>query len=430
MRRLYSLLLYLLLPLVLLYLLFRGFRDRRYLSRWAERFGFFTAPADSGGIVVHAVSMGEVNAASVLIRGLADAYPNDRLCVTAFTPTGSARIRELFGDSVFHVYSPLDLPGAVNRFFNRVRPRLLVIMETEIWPNLYHQAARRGIPIVVANARISDHSLNSYQRFRRLTAGALANADCIAAQSRQDGDRLMSIGAPQDRVQVTGNLKFDLALPPSLHEEGESIRLAWGPHRPVLVAGSTHEKEETVVVGVFRRLLGQFPDALLVLAPRHPERFSRAAQSARSSGLEVSLRSESPVCRPQTQCFVIDTMGELQRYYAAGDAAFVGGSLEPIGGHNPLEPAALSKPVLFGPHMFNFADISRQLLQAGAALEVANGQELEEQLTRLFRDPVLRDDMGRAAHQLFKNGQGAVDRTLQIIDRILNTLPDQPTQPR
>ena len=419
MRRLYSLLLYLLMPLVLLYLLFRGFRDRRYLSRWAERFGIFTPPAKTGGIMVHAVSMGEVNAASVLIRGLAAAYPGEPMYVTAFTLTGSARIRELFDDSVFHVYSPLDLPGAVGRFFDRVRPRMLVIMETENWPNLYFQAAKRNVPILVANARISDHSLQSYLRFRRLTAGALENVECIAAQSEQDGDRLRAIGANPAHVHLTGNLKFDLTLPPRLHEEGDSIRLAWGPHRPVLVAGSTHEKEEAVVVRVFKRLLGQFPDALLVLVPRHPERFSRAAQSARSSGLQVSLRSESPVCPPETQCFVIDAMGELQRYYAAGDAAFVGGSLEPIGGHNPLEPAALSKPVLFGPHMFNFADISRQLLEAGAAIEVADGKELEAQITSLFQDPALRADMGRAAHQLFKNGQGATDRTLLLVEKVL-----------
>ena len=419
MRRLYSLLLYLLLPLVLLYLLFRGFRDRRYLSRWAERVGFLSAPAETGGIVVHAVSMGEVNAASVLIRGLAAAYPDTPICVTAFTPTGSNRIRELFDDSVFHVYSPLDLPGAVSRFFDRVRPRMLVIMETEIWPNLYHHAASRNIPIMVANARISDQSLQSYQRFHRLTAGALENVDCIAAQSEQDGDRLRTIGANPAHVHVTGNLKFDLTLPSSLHEEGDSIRLAWGSHRPVLVAGSTHEKEEAVVVRAFKRLLGRFPDALLVLVPRHPERFSRAAHSARSSGLQVSLRSESPVCPPQTQCFVIDAMGELQSYYAAGDVAFVGGSLEPIGGHNPLEPAALSKPVLFGPHMFNFADISRQLLESGAAIEVTDGEKLEAQVTRLFQDPILRDDMGRAAHQLFKNGQGAVDRTLFLLEKVL-----------
>lgn len=417
MRRLYSLLLYLLLPLVLLYLLFRGFRDRRYLSRWAERFGFFRAPTETGAIVVHAVSMGEVNAASVLIRGLATAYPDAPICVTAFTPTGSGRIRELFGDSVFHVYSPLDLPGAVSRFFNRIQPCMLVIMETEIWPNLYHQAARRNIPLLVANARISDHSLQSYLRFRRLTSAALDNADCVAAQSEQDAGRLRDIGACPGRIHVTGNLKFDLTLPPNLHEEGNSIRLAWGPHRPVLVAGSTHEKEEAVIVNVFQRLLGRFPDALLVLVPRHPERFNRAAQSAHSSGLKVSLRSDSPVCPPQTQCFVIDAMGELQRYYAAGDAAFVGGSLEPVGGHNPLEPAALSKPVVFGPHMFNFADISRQLLEAGAAIEVADGPALETQISRLFEDPVLRDDMGRAAHELFQNGQGAVDRTLALVER-------------
>lgn len=421
MRWLYSLLLYLLTPIVLLYLFARGLRDRDYLRRWSERFGFFDTMPGKDSIVIHAVSMGEVNAASPLIREIARRYPDVPLCLTTFTPTGSSRVRQLFGEDVFHVYSPLDLPGAVSRFFRRVQPRLLIVMETEIWPNLFQAAASRDIPIVIANARISDHSLDHYRRFRALTAGALERVDKIAAQSTLDATRMMTIGAQQQNVTVTGNLKFDVSLPASLAEEGEVIRQAWGAQRPVLLAGSTHEADEAVVLGSFANLLEEFPNALLVLVPRHPERFSRAAQSARDRGLEVALRSDCPSCSASTQCFVIDTMGELLRYYAASDVAFVGGTFEPLGGHNLLEPAALGKPVLVGPHTFNAPDIASQLIDGGAALQLANETEFEAAVRRLFAEADLRDRMGRAGIELVKNGQGALKRTLEVIDQVLKS---------
>lgn len=415
MRNLYSLLLYLLIPLVLAYLFLRGLRDRGYLARWPERFGSFDAPTHPGGIWVHAVSMGEVNAAATLIRGLNAAHPGMPLTITTFTPTGSERVRELFGEEAFHVFVPFDLPVSVNRFLDRVQPELAIILETEIWPNLYHQAARRGIPTLLVNARISDRSFSRYLRFRRLVAQALADVTQVAAQSERDAARLEELGAPADRVTVTGNLKFDLNLPPSLHEEGESIRTAWGSQRRVLVAGSTHEDDERPLLQAFDGLLREFPEALLVLVPRHPERFGRAAALARAAGLNVSLRSEGVSCPPGTQCFVIDAMGELLRYYAAGDVAFVGGSLADIGGHNTLEPAALAKPVVVGPHTANFADITGQLLEAGAALQVADGGELEAALNRLFSEADTRDRMGLAGRELVKRGQGAVERTLAIV---------------
>ena len=418
MRSVYSFLLYLLMPLVLLYLFLRGLRSREYLSRWSERFGYIDPPADHGGIWVHAVSMGEVNAASTLIQGLQKQYPDSPLYITTFTPTGSSRVRELFGNTVFHIYSPFDLPGSVNRFFEQLRPGLAIILETEIWPNLLHAAASRGIPSVIVNARISDRSFGSYLRFRKLTSMALGQVSRIAAQSATDAKRLLEIGAPENIVSVTGNLKFDVSLPPSLLEQGESIRLAWGTNRLVLVAGSTHENDEMPVLKAFANLLDEFPDALLVLVPRHPERFARAAALARAAGLRVSLRSENASCTPDIQCFVIDAMGELLSYYAACDIAFVGGSLEPIGGHNVLEPAALCKPVLVGPHTFNFADITQQLVEANAAIQVEDGEEFERVLRSLFAEPETRDRMGRAGSKLVKNGQGAVRRTLAIIGEV------------
>lgn len=406
-------------PLVLLYLFLRGLRSRGYLERWSERFGRFDPPGQTGGIWIHAVSMGEVNAASALIKALVERYPDRPLYITTFTPTGSERVRELFGDTVFHVYSPLDLPGAVGRFFDRLQPGLAIIMETEIWPNLYYEAEKRGIPSLIANARISDNSYARYRRFGKLTASTLAKVAWIGAQSEKDAGRLRDIGAPPERLAVTGNLKFDVKLPPSLLEQGDSIRLAWGPNRLVLVAGSTHEEEEGIVLRDFLKLLADYPDALLVLVPRHPERFGRAAQAARTAGLRVSLRSERGVCPPQTQCFVIDAMGELQRYFAACDVAFVGGSLERIGGHNVLEPAALAKPVVVGPHTFNFADITQQLVEAGAAVQLEDEKGFEAAVRQLFEEPETRDRMGQAGHELFLSGQGAVVRTLEIIDSLL-----------
>ena len=422
MRWFYSLILYLATPLILLYAAIRGLRDRDYLKRWPERFGFFEPPESTGGIVIHAASVGEVNAAAILIKPLRERFPGLTLCLTTFTPTGSGRALELFKGEVFHVYAPLDYPGATRRFFERARPGLLIVMETEIWPNFYYQASRREVPMMIANARISQNSIKGYRRFRWIIATTLGRVSFIGAQSKSDAGRLIEIGADSARLEVTGNLKFDLKLPPSLIESGEAIRQNWGVNRPVLVAGSTHEGDEQAVIEAFRGLLKQFPNALLVLVPRHPERFGRAAQLARSSGLEVSLRSESINCPASTQCFIIDTMGELLRYYAACDVAFVGGSLATMGGHNALEPAALAKPVLFGPHTFNFEDITAQLLNAGAAIRVSNARELEQETMRLFTQPDLRDQMGQAGLELVRSGQGALAKTLKIVQKLSQNL--------
>ncbi|MFC1689207.1 lipid IV(A) 3-deoxy-D-manno-octulosonic acid transferase [Pseudomonadota bacterium] len=419
MRKLYSLFIYLLTPLALLHLAFRGLRNRDYLKRWPERFAFFDAQPDNGGIVVHAASMGEVNAASTLIRELQKRFPELPLTITTLSPTGSDRVKTLFPDSVFHVYAPLDLPGAVRRFFDRTRPTLLIIMETEIWPNLYYEAASRSVPIVIANARISESSIGAYRRLTQFVGPALRSVSRIAAQSQLDADRLVEIGANLGAITITGNLKFDVTLPPSLLEQAEPIRLAWGTERTVLLAGSTHEGDEVAVLKAFKALRNDFPAALLVLVPRHPERFARASQLARAAGLQVSMRSEGISCPRTTECFIIDSMGELLLFYAACDVAFVGGSIDKIGGQNVLEPAALGKPVIVGPHTFNFKEITGLLIDQDAALQVNDATELEQAARRLFSDPELRDQMGRAGIELVKSGQGALARTLVVIENVL-----------
>ena len=419
MRLFYNIAIYLLTPVLLLHLIWRGLRDRDYWRRWSERFGFFQPPKLTHGIVVHAVSVGEVNAAIPMIRGLQARWPEIPIVVTGFTPTGSARIQDVLADTVFHIYAPLDLPGAVKRFYTHLKPRMLIIMETEIWPNLYRRAEQLGIPVVIANARVSEKSLKGYQMLPRLSAKVLGSVAWAAAQSETDAARLIQCGVDASRVDVTGSLKFDIRVPASLLEEGEIIRLGWGFSRPVLLAASTHEGDDEPILEAFVEILKNHSDALLVLVPRHPERFGRAAQLAKNQGLTIQLRSETEICEPQTNCFVVDAMGELLRYCAAADVAFVGGSFAPLGGHNVLEPAALGKPVIFGPHMFNFAEISARLVQRGAAMEVADAEQLATAVSALFFDPNRCDQMGSAGLRLVSEGRGALSRTLDQIEKIL-----------
>ena len=419
MRFFYSFLVVLATPFVLLYFALRGLRDRAYVSRWAERFGFIATHGQRGCIWVHAASVGEFNAASPLIRGLLKNYPEIPLTVTTLTPTGSERVTRELGDKVYHSYIPLDLPGAVRRFLHSLQPRLIIIMETEIWPNLYLQSKRQDIPLLMANARLSRRSLERFQYLPGFAGDILQTVAWIGAQSEADADRLVSCGARHRYVEMTGNLKFDLSVPASLEERAQALRLSWGPERPVLVAGSTHEADEKVILPAFTELLKTLPDALLVLVPRYPERFTRATQLARAAGLSTQLRSEGEICSAHTQCFVIDSIGELMRYYACADVAFVGGSMGEQGGHNALEPAALGKPVLLGPNMDNAREIATQLLHCNAARRVTNQREFLQAAEQLLTDGALRDHMGQAGRDLVEKNKGALDITLAAIKNLL-----------
>lgn len=419
MRLIYSLAMYLATPFVLIYFGLRGFRDPRYRARWGERLGFAFARRAGDGVLIHAASVGEVNAASPVVSALLERRPDVAVTVTSFTPTGSQRVRELFGDRVAHQYLPLDLPDAVRRFLDHLDPALLVIMETEIWPNLYAAALERNLPIMLANARLSEASKSGYRRASALVRPAFAATDAVLAQTEDDAARFVECGAVAERVSVAGNLKFDVAVPAMVAETGDLLKTAWGVNRPVLVAGSTHEGDEAELLAAFNTLLRSQPDALLVLAPRHPERFARTAGDARDLGLDVYLRSEIRVPPPECQCLVVDAMGELQGYYAAADVTFVGGTIEPLGGHNLLEPAALGKPLLIGPHTDNVAEIAAQLLAAGAALRVNDRLEIADAALRLLTDPAARDRMGQAAFRLVESGRGALKRTLAEIERWL-----------
>jgi 3-deoxy-D-manno-octulosonic-acid transferase len=419
LRYLYTFVMYLATPLIVLRLLIRGARYGNYHRRWPERFGLFQKPEFSGSLWVHAVSVGEVNAAEPLIKALQVAYPHAPLVVTTVTPTGSERVRQLFGDAVFHVYLPYDLPFAVQRFLHRVKPRMAIIVETEIWPNLYFACRRSGIPLMIVNARLSERSLRGYRPARGLVRAALRCVSQISAQSRTDAARYRMLGAPADKVVVSGNLKFDMPVPEGAQEHGEAMRLQWGALRPVWMAASTHEGEELAVLEAHLEVLTRLPDALLLLAPRHPDRFRLVEHLVRNLGFSAGTRSADGVPVTGQQVFVIDAMGELMPFFAASDLAFVGGSLVPIGGHNVLEPAALSRPVLVGPHTFNFDDITQILIREGGARRVARSEELGAAVLQLLRDPAALETMGRCAREVFDSQRGAVPRVMGLIDGLL-----------
>lgn len=418
LRGLYSAVLYLLVPITLYHLIWRGFRQRAYFQRWDERYASYTQPGLPAPVWLHAVSVGEVNAAAPLVDRLRAAHPDLHLVVTTITPTGSERVRALWGDAVAHVYLPYDLPGAVDRFLRHFRPALALIVETELWPNLLFGCRTRGIPTCILNARLSARSLRGYRLLAPLIRRALAGVQLVAAQSQEDAQRFIALGAEPARVQATGNLKFDLP-PPQAEEFVAEFRAALGQPRPVWIAASTHEDEEVPVLEAHARLRQQYPDALLLWAPRHPERFRAAAQRAREAGFAVAQRSAQAWPQAQTEVFVVDTLGELLNFYACAQVAFVGGSLQAIGGHNLLEPAATGTVILSGPHLHNFADIARRLREAQAMQLVADASALAQALARLFAHPKERHAMAQAAKRLLEEGRGALARTLALIAPLL-----------
>jgi 3-deoxy-D-manno-octulosonic-acid transferase len=419
MRLLYLCVVYLLAPLVGMAMLLRGFRDHSYWHNFAERFGFGTTPHAGSCIWVHAVSVGEIQASAALVRALREHYPDVPLVVTTVTPTGAQRARALFAGLAHVRYVPYDLPGSVRRFFDRVRPRLAIILETELWPNLYHECGRRGVPLVLASARISPRSIGRYRRLAALFREALANGIVIAAQSPADAERFRFIGANPRRTHVMGNIKFDFALPEAAAARGAALRAEHAAGRPVWVAGSTHAKEEDILLEAHRRVREHHPDALLVLVPRHPARFDEVRDALEGQGVHFAARSRDERCVPGTEVYLGDTLGELVLLYAAGDIAFVGGSLVPIGGHNLLEPAALGLPILSGPYTFNAEDIAQLLIAEGGAEVVASAEALAARLVQLFGDAPGRARIGACGKAVVEANRGALSRLLALLAPVL-----------
>ena len=422
MRFLYLAAVYLAAPIISAMLAARGLRDRSYWHNFGERFGL--GPRLEGfPIWVHAVSVGEVQAAAALVVALRDRYPEIPVLVTTFTPTGAARARTLFRGTAEVRYLPFDLPGSVRRFLDRTRPRLAVIMETELWPNLYRQCRLRRIPLVIASARLSRRSTDRYRRLGALFTETVAGGVVVAAQGEGDAERFRALGAAAERTHVTGNIKFDFTLPPDIDERGAALRAQYAPNRAIWVAGSTHGGvEEEAVIAAQRQVSAAHAGTLLVLAPRHPNRFGEVASSLERQGLVFTRRSQSSATDAAGEVpsvLLLDTLGELLYFYAAADVAFVGGSLVPVGGHNLLEPAALGLPVLTGPNNSNGEDVARLLVDCGAAKIVHSGAELAGRVAELLSDQALRVVMGSRGRAAIDRNRGALEKVLRLINSLL-----------
>ncbi|WP_129139795.1 lipid IV(A) 3-deoxy-D-manno-octulosonic acid transferase [Modicisalibacter coralii] len=406
-RRLYSGVLYLAAPLIG----WRVWRESAPGHPRRERLGCIPRQAPAPRLWIHTASVGEVVTAAPLIRGLIQRYPATAIIVTTMTATGAERVDSLFRGEVSHYFLPLDFPGATRRFLDRLAPTLAIVAETELWPNLLEACAQRSVPVLLANGRLSEGAFHTYRRFAALSHGMLQQVAWVGAKSSLDAERFRALGCPSERVVVTGALKFDLQVDERLRADSERLRSRWG-ERPVWVAGSTHPGEDEAVLAAHARLRRSHPQALLVLVPRHPQRFEAVAELCRSQGVSLARRSRGETPTADTAVLLGDTMGELMRFYGAADLAFVGGSLVPVGGHNLLEPAALGTPVLSGPQLDNLREIADTLAAANARCEVSDGDALGDALIALFDDPDERRRLGAAGQAVVDDNRGALARTL------------------
>jgi 3-deoxy-D-manno-octulosonic-acid transferase len=421
LRFLYSWLIRCAVPVALAAILWRGFSDRHYWQGMAERLGFGRA-LFAPSIWLHAVSLGEMSAAAPLARALRSRFPDMTLVVTTATPAGRARAAALFEGGADIRYLPYDTPGAVSRFLKRTRPRAAIIMETELWPNLLRECERGGIPVLLASARLSSRSVSLYRRFGGLFAGVFSKNLVVAAQSAEDAERFKSIGAAAEQTLVVGNVKFDVGVDAGIELAGRALRATLAGARPVWIAGSTHAGEEEQLLDAHSSLLTSIPNAVLLLVPRHKDRFAAVAELLSRRGVRFARRSrmasgeEAPQLPGDSPVLLVDTVGELATLYASADVAFVGGSLTTVGGHNLLEPAALGLPVLTGPSYFNGKEIAQLLLARGAALEVRGAEDLAATLQRLLAAPQLREQIGIIGKEIIAANRGSVARLLELIE--------------
>lgn len=421
-RTFYTVLLYVLLPAILIRMWLRGAKSPEYRRRWNERLGLVRYPKNrKNGVMFHCVSVGETLAAIPLIKQLQAEHPELPITVTTTTPTGSERVKSALKDSVYHCYLPYDLPLPLQHLFSSLKPKTLVILETELWPNLLHVAKFNGCKTILANARLSPKSAKGYGNFRGLTKNVLlAPLDCVAAHHESDGERFIELGLAPEKLNVTGSIKFDIKVPDNIDEKRVELRSKWRTDKPIVIAASTHQSEEEKIIQSWQQLnqrlvkLDAEPSILLVV-PRHPERFQDVAELLEQNGLNYITRSSGQELAADTQVILGDTMGELLLLYSIATVAFVGGSLVEVGGHNPLEPAALGIPVVSGPIVTNFKQIYRMMEEQNAVTIATDTQDLSKQLASLLMNPFTRQQMGENGMQVVETNRGAMQKLLELI---------------
>ncbi len=416
MRSLYTVLFYLLVPFILLRLLWRSLKAPSYRNRWRERFAFYNQEFPDNVVWFHAVSVGESEALFPLLRQIQKSYPEIKLLVTTTTPTGSDRVKAVMQDSVIHVYLPYDMSDTVNRFIRCFRPKLAVIMETEIWPNLFAACGANAIPLYLINARLSEKSARGYQKISSLVQQALSHVSMIAAQTNEDAQRFISIGAEAEKVKTLGNIKFDINVPVDIIEDGTRLRKTLFPNRFVWIIASTHKDEEVLFLEMYKDIKPQIPELLILLVPRHPERFTEVKKLCEQQQFKVVSRTSGKSVTQDVDIYLVDTMGELKTMYAASDVAFVGGSMVPTGGHNILEGLAIGIPVLFGPYMNNFKEIAKGVLNQRAAIQCQDKDAVVKSILALYQQPGERLALVENGKRFLKQNQGAVARIFAMLE--------------
>lgn len=421
-RLIYNLFFHLILLFLPLRLLWRARKNPAYLGHWRERFGFYKTAKLHESIWVHAVSVGESLCAIPLIKMLKEKYPTTPIVVTSMTPTGAQSIQKALGKEIQQFFVPYDFPFAVKRFLQEVNPKILIIMETELWPNILHYCAKRKIPVVLANACLSERSFHRYKKCISCAKHMLAGVRLILAQSKQDAYKFLQIGFDPEKLSINGSMKFDIIIPDDLGTNAQKLRskYAIGHDRPVFIAASTHEGEEEIILDAYKKTIARIPNLLLILAPRHPERFAKVAKLCADAKLQSVKFSDNNAINAKTNVLLVDVIGQLLPFYALSDVAFVGGSLDNnTGGHNILEPAALGIPIITGPNIFNLRETSELMLNAGAMLKIKTSDELASSAIELLLNPKQRSVISSAAKSVLQKNKGATQRIFEEITNIL-----------
>lgn len=426
-RFFYTSLMYLIQPLVLFFMLLRSIKSPNYRKRLGERYGFYerlSKPAQNG-VVIHAASVGEVIAVTPLVKRIQQDYPHLPITFTTVTPTGSERVKAAFGESVTHCYLPYDLPDAIHRFIDFIQPKVFIVIETELWPNLIDCLAHRNIPFIVANARLSARSAKRYGKVKQCLQRMFSQISLIAPQDNISGKRYLALGYEKERLRLTGNIKYDLVVSDDLLKKIALLSADWVKNRPVWIAASTHEGEEELILHAHHLLLKKHPNLLLLLVPRHPERFNPVADLIEKANFNFIRRSTGEIPSENTQVILGDTMGELMLMYGISDIAFVGGSLVKHGGHNPLEPLAFKLPVVSGKYTFNFPEVFTSLLEVQGVLQINSTEKaLSEIIDKLLNSKGARQRLGNAGYEVLIENRGALQRLLDLLHPYLTHISE------